>query len=187
MKKIKTPLYVFMLSSSLLFFFGCVQKEFIFTQNAICQTPIANVFFQGVHKKTGNSTTDEKEFKELLTEVIKKTGCINLVHSRDEAQYILNATYEVLLKNQSQEEILQSKSRNILKTQVVLNLSNDQSIRRDFGESTIEIEEKKILGIGESEQISKEDEIKTIQSSALAALKNFISALQSTHLQDTQK
>lgn len=174
MKKTQIPLYFL----SLLFFLGCTQKEFVFTQNAICQTPIANVFFQGIHKKTGNSTTDEKEFRELLTEVIQKTGCINLVRSRDESDYTLNATYEVLLENQTQQEILQSKSRNILKTQVILNLSNDQSIRRDFGESKIEIEEKKILGIGESEQISKEDEIRTIQSSALAALKNFISALQ---------
>lgn len=174
MKKTQIPFYFL----SFLFFLGCTQKEFIFTQNAICQTPIANVFFQGVHKKTGNSTTDEKEFRELLAEVIQKTGCINLVKSQDESDYILNATYEVLLENQTQQEILQSKTKNILKTQVVLNLSNDQSIRRDFGESKIEIEEKKILGIGESEQISKEDEIRTIQSSALAALKNFISALQ---------
>lgn len=176
----KIPFYAFSLLFSLLFFFGCAQKEFVFTQNAICQTPIANVFFQGVHKKTGSSTISEKEFKELLTEVIQKTGCINLVTSRDEGDYVLNATYEVFLENQSKEEIFQSKSRNTLKTQVVLNLSDGQSIRRDFGESKIEIEEKKILGIGESEQISKEDETKTIQSSALAALKNFISALKNT-------
>lgn len=174
MRKTRISLYIL----SLLFFFGCTQKEFIFTQNAICQTPLTNVFFQGVYKKTGNSTINEKEFRELLAGVIDKTGCINLVKSRDESEYVLNATYEVTLTNQSQQEIFQSKSRNILKTQIILNLSNDENIRRDFGESTIEIEEKKILGIGESEQISKEDEIKAIQSSALAALKNFISALQ---------
>lgn len=178
MKKIALFSYTLSLSLGALVFLGCAnQKEFVFTQSAICQAPIANVFFQSVHKKTGNTTINEKEFKTLLSEVVQNTGCINLVTSQEEGEYVLNATYEVRFESESQKEVFQSKSRNVLKAQVILNLSSAEGIRRDFGESTIEIQERKILGIGESEQISKEDEIKTIKSSALAALKNFISAL----------
>ncbi|WP_027327543.1 hypothetical protein [Helicobacter pametensis] len=163
---------------------GCAQRELVFTQDALCQSPIANIHLQSVYKKEGHSTTSEIEFKKDLETVIKNTGCIRLVNSPKDDAFTLNATYEVNVQNQAEKTTFKTKTNNILHAKVILNLSNQEIIRRDYGESKIAIEENKVLGIGENEQISQEDEEKALKSSILAALKSFIAAMQAK--QNTQ-
>lgn len=154
---------------------GCAQRELVFTQNTICQSPIAEIYLQGVFQKKSQGAVSEEEFKNLLEQVIQNTGCIRLLKKPQQGAYTLNATYEVKLDNAESKETFKSKSSHTLQTKVVLTLNNQEVIRRDFGESKISTEENKILGIGESEKISKDDEEKALKGSILAALKNFIS------------
>ena len=168
-------LVAFLLSS---LFLGCAQKEIVFNQNAICQAPIADIFLQSVYQKDSQSTTNQKEFEKILLDVIDKTGCIRLINAPKDGTYVLNATYEIKVQNEEKKELFKNQSSNTLIAKVILNLGNQSVIRRNFGESKISVKENKILGIGESEQISKDDEEKALKSSALAALKGFIADMQ---------
>lgn len=159
-------------------FLGCAQQEIVFNQSAICQTPMADVFLQSIYQKDGQSTTKQKDFEAILLDVINKTGCIRLIKSPKEGAYVLNASYEIRVQNEEKKELFKKQSNNTLIAKVTLNLSNQTVIRRNFGESKISVEENKILGIGESEQISKDDEEKALRSSSLVALKSFIADLQ---------
>lgn len=174
---------------SVLLLGGCAQRELVFSQDALCPSPIANVYLQGVHKKGGHGAVNEEEFGAILEGIMKGTGCIQLISSPQEGAYTLNATYEATLQNDREKSTFKSKSSNVLSTKVVLNLSNQEVIRRDYGEAKISAEENKVLGVGESEQITKEDEEKALKGSTLAALKSFISALQASkevELQDQE-
>ncbi|MCE3046791.1 hypothetical protein [Helicobacter kayseriensis] len=158
---------------------GCAQRELVFTQNSICQSPVAEIYLQGVFQRNNQGTISEGEFRNLLEEVMQNTGCIHLLKKPQQGAYTLNAAYEIKMENTKSKETFKSKSNHTLQTRVVLTLNNQEVIRRDFGESKISTEENKVLGIGEDETISKDDEEKALKSSILAALKNFISEIDS--------
>lgn len=175
MKKIKVlscgVLGVFLLG-------GCAQRELMFTQDTICQAPIAKIFFQNVIQKEKNQIFHQDEIKKIMTQVIKNTGCFELVGSSDNPDYVVNAVYDTKVTAQNQKETFKTQTSNDFRVKVTLHSSNAQILRQDFGESIIQTQENKVLGIGEDEKISLEDEIKALKNSTLVALKGLITSLQ---------
>ena len=172
----KTRLFAFCVGA--LIFFGCAQKEIVFTQEKLCQAPIGSIMHKNIIKKEGNATISQNEFKDYLIQIINGTNCLEIVTEPKEDTYALNATYNLKINNSVDEKILSSESTHTLNAQVTLSLSDNKQIRQEIGQSSIEVKDKEILGIGGKDKISREDEINAIKNSILLAIKNFISSLQ---------
>lgn len=172
----KTSLLGFCIGSLVLM--GCAQKEIIFTQEKICQAPIASIMLQNIVKKQSNTTISQGEFKDYLVAIIKNTNCLELVEQSQEDTYALNATYDIKVSDNTTKKMLSSEHVQTLNAQVILSISDQTQIRQEMGQSSIEIQNKKILGIGSGDKISREDEANAIKNSILIAIKNFISSIQ---------
>lgn len=170
--------HFFTLCAGALLFLGCAQKEIVFTQEKLCQAPIASIMLQNIVKKEGNATISQGEFKDYLLEIINATNCLEVVTEAKDNTYALNATYDLKINNAVDEKMLSSESTHTLNAQVTLSISNDKQIRQEVGQSSIEVKDKEILGLGGKDKISREDEINALKNSTLLAIKGFISALQ---------
>ncbi|RDU69629.1 hypothetical protein CQA62_02995 [Helicobacter cholecystus] len=171
--------HIFTLCSGVLLFLGCAQKEIVFTQEKLCQAPIASIILQNIVKKEGNATISQGEFKDYVLEVINTTNCLEIVTEAQENTYALNVTYDLKINNTIDKQILSSENTHTLNAQVTLSISNDKQIRQEVGQSSIEVKDKEILGLGGKDKISRKDEINALKNSLLLALKSFISTLQS--------
>lgn len=179
--------HFFTLCAGTLLFLGCAQKEIVFTQEKLCKAPIASIMLQNIVKKEGNATISQGEFKDYLLEIINATNCLEVVSKAKENTYALNAMYDLKINNTVDEKVLSSESTHTLNAQVTLSISNDKQIRQEVGRSSIEVQDKEILGIGGKEKISREDEINAIKNSLLLALKNFIANIQNTQPQEASQ
>lgn len=175
--KLFTPLKLSLLGA--IIFAGCATREIVFSQNKLCETPLASLYLHTIVPKSSQSTLKPEEFKSLLLQTIKPTGCFDLISSPQENSYTLNVVYEVSTKNQEKDEILKVEIQNSLTAKVTLNLSNQKELRQEVGISTINTEGKRFLGIGEDVSISREDEQNATRNAILTALKSFIKTLQS--------
>lgn len=174
--KLFTPLKLSLLGA--IIFAGCATREIVFSQNKLCEAPLASLYLHTIVPKSSQSTLKPEEFKSLLLQTIKPTGCFELTSSPQENSYTLNVVYEVSTKNQEKDEILKVEIQNSLTAKVTLNLSNQKELRQEVGISTINTEGKRFLGIGEDVSISREDEQNATRNAILTALKSFIKNLQ---------
>lgn len=165
------------LVSALFFLGGCATRDVVFTQTPLCQAPIAQVSLQNITQKLSNTTLSKEEYKNILTQILEGTNCLTIVPKNQDNTYVLSATYEVDINTQENKEMLSSQSIHTLKAKVTLHTTSQDEIRQDVGESTLQAQEKKILGLGEKEEISRDDEINALRNSTLIAIKSFISSL----------
>lgn len=156
---------------------GCANKNVIFTQTPLCQAPIATISLQNVLQKDSQATISKDEYKNILTQILQGTNCLTIASDGQDKSYALSATYEVNLNTQEKKETLSSQSTHTLNAKVILTITSESEIRQEMGESTIQAQEKRVLGMGESEEISRDDEINALRNSTLIAVKNFIKSL----------
>ena len=156
---------------------GCASKDVIFTQTPLCQAPIATISLQNITQNDSQTTIAQEEYKTLLTQILQGTNCLTIASNPQERAYALSANYEVNLDTKEKKETLSSQSTHTLTAKVKLTITSESEIRQEMGESTIQAQEKRVLGMGESEQISREDEINALRNSTLIAIKNFIKSL----------
>lgn len=173
MKKIS----LFTLGVAFVFFGGCAHKEITFSQTQLCQAPIAEISLQNITQKPSHTTLSKDEYKNILLQILQGTNCFTLTSNNQDQTYALSATYEVNLDTQEKKEMLSSQSTHTLKAKATLYFTGQNEIRQEFGESILQVEEKKVLGLGEKEEISREDEENALKNSTLIAIKNFIKSL----------
>lgn len=166
------------LAAAVVFFGGCATKDVVFTQTPLCQAPIAEVSLQNITQKTSQTTLSKDEYKNILIQILKGTNCLTIVPKNQNNTYALSATYEVNLDTQEKKEMLSSQSTHTLKAKVTLYITGQNEIRQEVGQSMLQAQEKRVLGLGEKEEISREDEMNALKNSTLIAVKNFISSLQ---------
>lgn len=156
---------------------GCASKDIIFTQTPLCQAPIATISLQNITQKDSQTTIGKEEYRTILTQILQGTNCLTITPNSQDDTYALSATYEVNLNSEEKKETLSSQSTHTLNAKVKLIITSQNEIRQEMGESTIQAQEKRVLGMGESEEISREDEINALRNSTLIAIKNFIKSL----------
>lgn len=166
------------LAASIVFFGGCATKDVVFTQTPLCQAPIAEVSLQNITQKSSHTSISKDEYKNILTQILEGTNCLTIVPKNQDNTYALSATYEVDLDTQEKKEALSSQSTHTLKAKVTLYITGKDEIRQEVGQSMLQAQEKRVLGLGEKEEISREDESNALRNSTLIAIKNFISSLQ---------
>lgn len=174
------------LAASIVFFGGCATKDVVFTQTPLCQAPIAEVSLQNITQKSSHTTLSKDEYKNILTQILEGTNCLTIVSKNQENTYALSATYEVDLYTQEKKEMLSSQSIHTLKAKVTLYITSQNEIRQEVGQSMLQAQEKRVLGLGEEEEISREDESNALRNSTLIAIKNFISSIQNQTTQAPQ-
>lgn len=174
------------LAASIVFFGGCATKDVVFTQTPLCQAPIAEVSLQNITQKSSHTSISKDEYKNILTQILEGTNCLTIVPKNQDNTYALSATYEVDLDTQEKKEALSSQSTHTLKAKVTLYITGKDEIRQEVGQSMLQAQEKKVLGLGEKEEISREDESNALRNSTLIAIKNFISSIQNQTTQAPQ-
>lgn len=174
------------LAASIVFFGGCATKDVVFTQTPLCQAPIAEVSLQNITQKSSHTSISKDEYKNILTQILEGTNCLTIVPKNQDNTYALSATYEVDLDTQEKKEALSSQSTHTLKAKVTLYITGKDEIRQEVGQSMLQAQEKRVLGLGEKEEISREDESNALRNSTLIAIKNFISSLQNQTTQAPQ-
>lgn len=166
------------LAASIVFFGGCATKDVVFTQTPLCQAPIAEVSLQNITQKSSHTSISKDEYKNILAQILEGTNCLTIVPKNQDNTYALSATYEVDLDTQEKKEALSSQSTHTLKAKVTLYITGKDEIRQEVGQSMLQAQEKRVLGLGEKEEISREDESNALRNSTLIAIKNFISSIQ---------
>lgn len=174
------------LATSIVFFGGCATKDVVFTQTPLCQAPIAEVSLQNITQKSSHTSISKDEYKNILTQILEGTNCLTIVPKNQDNTYALSATYEVDLDTQEKKEALSSQSTHTLKAKVTLYITGKDEIRQEVGQSMLQAQEKRVLGLGEKEEISREDESNALRNSTLIAIKNFISSIQNQTTQAPQ-
>lgn len=174
------------LAASIVFFGGCSTKDVVFTQTPLCQAPIAEVSLQNITQKSSHTSISKDEYKNILTQILEGTNCLTIVPKNQDNTYALSATYEVDLDTQEKKEALSSQSTHTLKAKVTLYITGKDEIRQEVGQSMLQAQEKRVLGLGEKEEISREDESNALRNSTLIAIKNFISSIQNQTTQAPQ-
>lgn len=174
------------LAASIVFFGGCATKDVVFSQTPLCQAPIAEVSLQNITQKSSHTSISKDEYKNILTQILEGTNCLTIVPKNQDNTYALSATYEVDLDTQEKKEALSSQSTHTLKAKVTLYITGKDEIRQEVGQSMLQAQEKRVLGIGEKEQISREDEMNALRNSTLIAIKNFINSIQTPSTQEPQ-
>lgn len=174
------------LAASIVFFGGCATKDVVFTQTPLCQAPIAEVSLQNITQKSSHTSISKDEYKNILTQILEGTNCLTIVPKNQDNTYALSATYEVDLDTQEKKEALSSQSTHTLKAKVTLYITGKDEIRQEVGQSMLQAQEKRVLGLGEKEEISREDESNALRNSTLIAIKNFISSIQNQTTQAPQ-
>lgn len=168
---------LFSLALAIIFLGGCANKDVVFSQTPLCQAPIAEISLQNITQKSSNTTLSKEEYKNILTQILQGTNCLTIAPKNQDQTYALSATYEVNLNSEEKKEMLSSQSTHTLNAKVTLIITSESEIRQEVGESTIQAQEKRVLGLGEKEEISREDEINALRNSTLIAVKNFIKTL----------
>lgn len=147
---------------SALIFSGCGALNFeeAKAQSQKCQTPYALIKTPNIHAQENDLQIKEEEVSKIL-ENLMQDGCI--VFSKNEDAYDFDLTYSSKINNQSKENITSVAQENTAKVKITLALKKDRSSRIFNSEQTLQINGKKILGIGQNSQITDKDKQNLLQ------------------------
>lgn len=156
-------LKIFIISCiSALIFSGCGALNFeeAKTQSQKCQTPYILIKNPNIHVKENDLQIKEDEVLDTL-KILMEDECVAI--SQNDDAYDFDITYSSNLSTQSKENITSVAQENIAKVKITLTIKKDRSSRIFNSEQALQINGKKILGIGQNAQITDKDKQKLLQ------------------------
>lgn len=172
----KLKFFLFSCCISALMFSGCgvLNFEESKAQSQKCQTPYVLIKTPNIHVQENDLQIKEEEVLDTL-KTLMEDACIAI--SQNDDAYDLDITYSSSLSAQSKENITSVAQENIAKVKITLTLKKDRSSRIFNSEQALQINGKKILGIGQNAQITDKDKQKLLQEAIKRAYLQAINSI----------